>query len=377
METLVVEEMKRRRQEGVRVRTSWVRARAIELVAELFGPTEPFVASDRWMQSFRERHGLSIKRITNRNGIATQDRLQSMLKFHAWLRFVLRSGPGRDPVWGQFCPSGRWNVDSVPITFAYEGGTTWEEKGKERVWCKVPAKNDLKRMCTLHLLINPEGAVHGTVIFRGTGEKIPKKEKKRYNGRVAILWQQNAWLDHALCMKWAEMFVKIVNKKPSLLFCDNLRVQRSPEFINFLRQNGTLVMHGPPNFTETWQPVDAGVGAFIQEQLSQKYDKWAAERRTSFDEEKISAGEKRILVTHWIASALTALKGAPTLLHRAFEKTGCLMTMSGLRDNLITPQGLENYPDALKEYIATHPIRAPEDVSAEEVGADDDDFYWE
>ena len=102
-------------------------------------------------------------------------------------------------------------------------------------------------------------------------------------------------------------------------------------------------MHGPPNFTETWQPIDAGVGAFVHDQMGRQYDTWALEQKASFEDKKISIGQKRILLTHWFSSTMTMLAGKKTLANRAFEKTGCLLTVSGL----IEPQGLVDYPNSL------------------------------
>ena len=169
----------KRREEGHRVRTPWVQKRAIELVGEQVGKDKAFTASDRWLQKFRKRQSLSVLRITNRNSLPTRDRLQSLLRFH--LALLLRARGG-DPMWGQFVPQDRWSVDQIPGSFSYAGGQTWDEKGKERVWVAATPRNDTKRMCTYQVAVNAEGKVFGALIFRGTGRKISKKEKKHYNG---------------------------------------------------------------------------------------------------------------------------------------------------------------------------------------------------
>ena len=42
------------------------------------------------------------------------------------------------------------------------------------------------------------------IIFRGTGKRISKVEKKAYDTRVDVFFQKNAWADSGFCMAWAE-----------------------------------------------------------------------------------------------------------------------------------------------------------------------------
>ena len=185
------DEILKRRDDGQRIRTSWVQQRAIELVEQKDqANVDAFVASDRWLQGFRKRQKLSALRITNRNSLPTRDRLLSLLRFHRALLSLLRAGPRSDPVWGQFLPGDRWNVDQIPGSFSYAGGTTWEQTAKDRVWVKASSRNDTKRMCTYQVAVNAEGRVYGCIIFRGTGKRIPQKEKREYNGRSGVCWQR-------------------------------------------------------------------------------------------------------------------------------------------------------------------------------------------
>ena len=42
------------------------------------------------------------------------------------------------------------------------------------------------------------------IIFRGTGKRISKVEKKAYDSRVDVFFQKKAWADSEFCMAWAE-----------------------------------------------------------------------------------------------------------------------------------------------------------------------------
>ena len=84
-------------------------------------------------------------------------------------------------------------------------------------------------------------------------------------------------------------------------------------------------------------------------------------------------------MTHWFSATIKALADKPTLVRRAFEKTGCLLTVTGKGNENISPQGLVDYPAALKEYLATARRQSTEVFSAEELQAEEEnseDEYW-
>ena len=58
---------------------------------------------------------------------------------------------------------------------------------------------------------------------------------------------------------------------------------------------------------------------------------------------KMSAKERRILMTKWTGDAWDDMQHYKDIFRKAFERTGCLMTVDGSGDDLICPQGYENY----------------------------------
>ena len=59
--------------------------------------------------------------------------------------------------------------------------------------------------------------------------------------------------------------------------------------------------------------------------------------------DKISAKNRRVLMTKWTGQAWRELREDRDFFTKLFEKTGCLMTADGSRDDMIKPQGLEDY----------------------------------
>ena len=63
------------------------------------------------------------------------------------------------------------------------------------------------------------------------------------------------------------------------------------------------------------------------------------------NENKLSAGQSRTLITQWVRDAWDKLCG-PTyanLQARCWQKTACLITADGSEDDLVTPEGLPGY----------------------------------
>src|SRR5690349_17804485 len=106
-----------------------------------------------------------------------------LLLKHQELRELVKRH-NQDSVFG-ILPSNRWNVDQIPLAFAYDSGTTWDSTNTRRVWCKAPSKGLTKRQATDQLLISPENRAHATLIFRGQGNVLPK-EKHLYDPRVSV-----------------------------------------------------------------------------------------------------------------------------------------------------------------------------------------------
>lgn len=100
----------------------------------------------------------------------------------------------------------------------------------------------------------------------------------------------------------------------------------------------------PENHTDKIQPIDAGCGRMMKVKISCAMDRWL-ETEENLDKwhDKLSAKDRRILMTRWTEEAWSELKENKGFLKRLFEKTGCLLTIDGSGDEFITPQGLKDY----------------------------------
>ena len=100
----------------------------------------------------------------------------------------------------------------------------------------------------------------------------------------------------------------------------------------------------PQNQTDKVQLIDAGVGWMMKKKIGEEMGR-RLEIADNIDKwhDKISAKERRILMTSWTGQAWEELQKYTSFQRKSFERTGCLMTIDQSEDDLIKPQGYENY----------------------------------
>ena len=153
-----------------------------------------------------------------------------------------------------------------------------------------------KRQCTLQICFRPEGQQPRVgIIFRGLGKRFSDVEKSSWHPQVDVFSQQNAWADTEFCVKWVE---KNVVDSRFVLFLDNLSGEVADEFKQAIANTGGVCWYGLPGATDIWQPVD---------EARQEHYKWLDSEENSDKwyevENKFTASDRRILITHWVGEA--------------------------------------------------------------------------
>ena len=62
----------------------------------------------------------------------------------------------------------------------------------------------IKRQCTVQLTIFAAGepCVKPLLIFRGKGLRVSQAERREYDRRVIVKFQENAWCDESVMEQW-------------------------------------------------------------------------------------------------------------------------------------------------------------------------------
>ena len=74
----------------------------------------------------------------------------------------------------------------------------------QALWHRGHASGLEKRQCTVQLTVFADGKarVKPLLIFHGTGLRITAGEKRQYDGRVVVRFQENAWCDEEMMKFW-------------------------------------------------------------------------------------------------------------------------------------------------------------------------------
>jgi hypothetical protein len=358
--------IRHRRSKGGFVSRYFVIRRARILAKEL---GVNFKASYGWSWRFMRRNKIVRKRRSNKKRKALVERLPDLKKWHRNFREMLKHGDADklDPKWGRYPPQCRFNVDQSPAPFAMNLKETYTDLDDQHVHLASAGHCGLdKRQCTLQLVFSPDLPADRQpkpgIIFRGKGTRIPRSETEAYHTGVHVYWQPKAWVDRPTAVKWAGDFKKDLAQKSfpdekdavdCCLLMDNLDAQWQKPYLAELKKvvknkkNKSIRVF--PWFhladsTDLSQAVDAGYAAEIKVEMARKQDEWmdTPENLDKWCSGELTAGDRRILLTHWLGEAVEVVHSKPpnettgkTSLWRYFEKTGCLMTIDGSGDELI------------------------------------------
>ena len=177
-------------------------------------------------------------------------------------------------------------------------------------------------------------------------------------------------VDTAIAEEWVKRTLKpfVTKEEPErfVLYVDNLSAQERDEFKKAVADLSGLGWFGLAKATDIWQPVDSGIAQTLKLLTGQKHREWLhvddnADRWFA-NENPFPAMDRRIPITHSVGAAWRTFTEDPkymTVRWRAFQRTGCLLTVDGSDDHLGTPEGLPDYvvpPTSLLDPSPTIPI---------------------
>ena len=88
------------------------------------------------------------------------------------------------------------------------------------------------------------------------------------------------------------------------------------------------------------------VGAQLKADYNQVQEEWLEdpENLEKWEQQSISAGDRRILITHWLADAAERFrKRGQAICASSWARTGCGMSMDGSGDAAVVVSGVNNY----------------------------------
>ena len=126
-----------------------------------------------------------------------------------------------DPVYGLTSSDGAFSHDQVPIEISDKNEKTIETTGVDEVYDAVGKGADVKRFCTLNLIIpmtpRADGKNHPKlhVVFKGkyqsADEWHDQNERSEWDEDVVVSFQENAWVDTKTHIHFLEHVVGPLN----------------------------------------------------------------------------------------------------------------------------------------------------------------------
>ena len=182
----------------------------------------------------------------------------------------------------------------------------------------------------------------------GKGLRITEREKKQYDSRVVVHFQENAWCDERIMKIW----IKSMWKRPfredehrkKLLVADMHRAQTTDDVKDLLERDcHTSIALVPPGTTWLVQPLDVSINAEFKASVEELQNKHMHENLSLYVENKMTASQRRVLITKWVGEAWAKISSNKSMIIRAFEKCGISVPIDGCGDDLINIRGLSDY----------------------------------
>ena len=283
----------------------------------------PWKPSLEWCRTFMRANGFKVRQNTNRRQLDPVFEAKVMDEWNRSMRERIKELPLAGAVnefhnhFGYFELRDRFNADQVPCQFDFQSsGKSWaspEDLETKSFKIKGAGQNLERRQFTLQICVSADPdqvQPPPCIIFRGTGNRIPVSERAQYADGVHVLWQHVAWMDRPTMAQWLDdVWIPYTNEhvdenRVVLLNADSLDASRTEDYRKKLAENRTIAHLGPPkSTTHIWQMIDRGVGKHMKWLIREEQNTFLLSKRNRNTFYHSSAGERRILLTHWYKAA--------------------------------------------------------------------------
>ena len=306
-----------------------------------------FKFSKSWFRSFLRRQHISLRKRTNQSQKQPEEYREPIQCFHQFIRKVAEpKDHEHEQDIGKFKLKNIANMDQTPMPFEVGTDITYNDTGARTVWVKSLGSGLDKRQATVQLTVHADGMPHSRpmVVFRGKGLRITSKEKTQWDKRVVVKFQENVWVDETIGLQWVQYTWRQTTFDPRLLVLDVHRAQKTDAFLRALALRHTTPAFVPPGCTGLVQPLDVALNKPFKDLVDTQYNTHFEENLNAWVIGKISASERRILMTRWTGSAWAAFcTEYQDTIRASFVKCGIAVPIDGSQDSLINIRGLTDY----------------------------------
>jgi len=320
---------KKRREEGKAVRRGWMHRKAPNSYKMCYPEREgtEFRFSDGWFNVFLSGHAITLRFTSNKSQKIPDNYLADIL---SWMRFNCRNSqlcPGssdENNIVDYYLHDSISNLDETPLPFKFLDGLTYADKGSKSVQVKASYSGWGKRQAFLLLAVFGSGKskIRPLIIFKRKEKYEGKrrefynwkgeKEMARYDLRVEVCWNENAYTNSNLLVDWInQILVPVLPPGPRLQALDVAKFHSTDEVLFTLRSHDIVLSLIPPGCTGLVQSLEVSVNkpfkCWLGDILDELLDAFEAKNNLSFREipraNSPAIAKPRILVTQVVGEA--------------------------------------------------------------------------
>ena len=127
------------------------------------------------------------------------------------------------------------------------------------------------------------------------------------------------------------------------MIADVHRAQQTEGVKALLKKKNTILCNVPPGCTSRVQVVDVMVNKPFKDEVRRLFENHLDSNLERYVEGKMSASERRVLMTKWVGEAWSKVGKMKDSIIRSFKKCGLSVALDGSEDDQVNIEGIPNY----------------------------------
>ncbi len=144
-----------------------------------------------------------------------------------------------------------------------------------------------------------------------------------------------------------ELFIQDTpDEKPVFLQLDNYSVQATNFFKRRAKKDEVLLVYTQGSCTDLQAVIGDEMGRFLKTKVAEFYRQdfeSSQERTDAYTDGKVSASERRILVSRWLGEAWKIWKSFPGMITTSFKRMGAFNDIHGRENHLVKVRNMYSY----------------------------------
>ncbi|XP_063634481.1 jerky protein homolog-like [Cydia splendana] len=234
-------------------------------------PFKDGVPGPDWFTSFRNRHGLSLKKaqpVEHARKVNTDP--FSINEYFELLQATLKK------LNLEQMPSQIWNLDETSVSF---DPSKTKVVGKKGVPSSRTTHGTGKDNTTVLTAVNADGVkISPLIIFKGkfVWDSWMANTDKKYNFELSYAASPNGWIDSNIFLNYLEkVFIPALGKdRPVLLIYDGHNSHVNLNVVELALKNNITILKLPPHTSHLLQPLDVAVFKSFKSRWDAKLVEW-------------------------------------------------------------------------------------------------------